>query len=76
MPVTTMEILIQKIFVSNFSWLDLEEYFNISRKKLMESLISFLSPQPCFALKYEEITEKLYENERVSTRKIELSDER
>ena len=76
MPVTTMEILIQKIFVSNFSWLDLEEYFNINRKKLMEGLIAFLSPQPCFALKYEEITDKLNENERFSVREISVEDER
>lgn len=42
MPETRNEILIKKVFESDFSWDDLEEYFNLSRAFLFSQLSSSL----------------------------------
>lgn len=64
MPNIRSEILIKKVFQSNFTWEDLEKYFNINQNLLKSDLENYLKQKPDSDKRLSKVLNRISENER------------
>ena len=68
------KIIIRKVYESDFTWTDLENYFSVNQEVLLDDLKKYLKTQPYCEEKLKTILEQIESNAKLSEdmKKFEL----